>query len=263
MDLNKEIYLTKQEFSFTREENILLNLFIDYPQVLNILTRHKAFIVGGALTSVFSNTKINDLDIYFLSEEDLIQCEKELLNISRSKFQTKNATTFLHLINVPLQIIKKIIKTTVEDIFDEFDFTVCMASYSFEKREFIFHYDFFKHLAQRELTFNTNSKNPVHALLRVEKYKSRGFTFKQKELFKVIGNIVAMKINTNEEMASLLEGMYGESTKEIVKALRTPTLDKENFDLSKFLQILDDSYNHGSIALAKSSTITPLDDLPF
>ena len=107
MDLNKEIYLTKQEFSFTREENILLNLFIDYPQVLNILTRYKAFIVGGALTSVFSNTKINDLDIYFLSEEDLIQCEKELQNISRSKIQTKNATTFLHLINVPLQIIKK------------------------------------------------------------------------------------------------------------------------------------------------------------
>lgn len=262
MDLNKEIYLTKQEFSFTLEENVLLQTFVD-PYVYQVLYKHNAFLVGGAITSIFSNSKINDLDIYFRTEDDYNNCLNELLKISRAKHESNSAVTFPRLLNIPVQLIKKVIRPTIQEIFDEFDFTVCMGGYDFQKKEFVFHHDFFKHLAQRELVFNTKSKNPIHALLRVEKYKSRGYTFKQKELYKIIGCIIAMKITTNEDMASLLEGMYNSRVQSIVNNLRQPESLKEDFDFVKFLQLIEDSFYPAVELPTISSTTLFAEPLPF
>lgn len=260
MNLKKEVYLTQQELSYSQEENKLLSLFRGYEWCFKILSENNAFIVGGVLTSIFTNQVVNDIDVYFSCSEDLEKCQKDL-EYYRKPVLSKNAVNFRNILPVPLQLITKIIKPTIEDIFNEFDFTVCMAGFSCKEREFVFHYDFFKHLAQRELVFNVKSKNPVHALLRVEKYKKRGYTFKQKELYKIIGNIIAMKVNTNEEMISLIEGMYGSETRKIVKELKDPLLIKEPFDLGKFIDILNNSYREEELHMSPSPVL--VDDLPF
>lgn len=263
MNISKEIYLTKQELSFSLEENVLLHIFEDNRIVYETLCRNNAFLIGGALTSVFSNAKINDLDFYFPTIEDYDKCYTELMVLSRARYESNSAVTFPHLISVPLQLIKKVIKPTIEDIFNEFDFTVCMGGYNLKKREFVFHHDFFKHLAQRELVFNSNSKNPVHALLRVEKYKLRGYTFKPKELYKVIGTIIAMKITTNEQIASLFEGMYNSRTQKIVQQLKSPEFAKEEFDFTKFIEMIEDSFYPTVRGLNPIESISVAEVLPF
>src|SRR5690606_3144507 len=64
---------------------------------------------------------------------------------------------------------------TAQDIFNSFDFTVCMGAFDFETEEFIFHPDFFKHNSQRYLKFNTGTDFPVMSLLRVDKYRQKGY----------------------------------------------------------------------------------------
>lgn len=39
--------------------------------IWEVLKEHKAIIAGGAITSIFTNQPINDIDVYFRSEEDL------------------------------------------------------------------------------------------------------------------------------------------------------------------------------------------------
>lgn len=271
MNIEKEIYLTKQELSLTLEENILLKMFEANPTVYSILVKYNAFLVGGALTSLFSHATINDLDIYFSTEDDFLHCNEELSKHYRPFIKTNNATTYRHLTPVPIQLIKTVIKPTIQEIFNEFDFTVCMAGYSFAKKEFVFHHDFFKHLSQRMLVFNTNSKHVFHALLRVEKYKKRGYSFSRKELYKIIGCIIALKIETNEDLISLLQGMYGVENKKVINKLKEPELLKEQFNLATFLQIVEDSFYPVAAGLVYSPEtefaavplITITEPLPF
>ena len=117
------------------------------------LKKHKVFIAGGTITSLFNNQEINDIDLYFRSEESVM---KFISDIWEDQIwiasHTKKATQFTYPIgnkSINIQAIHFKYFGTPEDIFDTFDFTVCMGAFDFEKEEFVLHNDFLKHNSQR------------------------------------------------------------------------------------------------------------------
>ena len=57
--------------------------------VLAILAHEKCFIAGGALTSIFTGTQINDIDIYFRSRDSLDRVMQVFCDIKDKGFTVK------------------------------------------------------------------------------------------------------------------------------------------------------------------------------
>src|ERR1700687_4866948 len=149
--------------SYPRESALLADLIP--AQLTPILRSGNAFIAGGAVTSVFSSAKVNDLDVYFYSQADLskaIATIKPALDVLTGKtIDTDNALSFV-LNDRRIQFVK-VVTGTPSEVLAEFDFTVCQGAYlptEHKTSPFIFGKDFFLHLAQRRLVFNTTTKFP-------------------------------------------------------------------------------------------------------
>nr|WP_157808447.1 hypothetical protein [Brucella intermedia] len=84
-----------------------------------------AFVAGGAVTSVFTGAKINDVDLYFKSRRAFERAvydayEEGLWCVAASK----RAVTFADQSNNIAQLMYFDFFPTAEDIFKAFDFTV-------------------------------------------------------------------------------------------------------------------------------------------
>lgn len=240
MTLDTEVLKIREELSLQNEAKFILNQLGS--GTADILKKNKAILAGGAITSIFSGAPINDFDIYFPTIEDFTACNNELTTYHRraAKCKTGNAFTFTGIANVPVQLIQKIIVSSTVEIFDAFDFTIVCGAYDFANNKFIFHQDFYKHLAQRQLIYNPAAKWPIAALIRAEKYKKRGFNFSNKEFIKVIAKIISLDLKTNEDVAEQLKGMYGMGGSQIIERLKK---EKEQpFSLESFLDIINDPY---------------------
>lgn len=192
-----------------------------------------AWLAGGAITSIFTKQPIKDYDIYFKSnkafvdavykafEEDGLYC----LNVS------KRAVTFSRGSDI-LQFICCDFFETPQAIFDSFDFTVCMATLDLsEEGDFTFHEDFWKHNAQKYLSFNPKTKYPIASLLRVLKYQQRGYTISQGELLKIFLASSAIDINSWEKLEDAIGGIYGDKL-----AIET---EGEEFSISNAIERID------------------------
>ena len=56
-----------------------------------------------------------------------------------------------------------------------------MGAFDCGKGEFVFHDDFFKDIAQRRLCVNPSTSFPIISLLRIDKYKQRGYQISRKD----------------------------------------------------------------------------------
>ena len=191
-----------------------------------------AWLAGGAIVSTFTKQPVKDYDIYFKSKQafadavyaafdDYAYC----LNVS------KRAVTFSHAGNI-LQFICCDFFETPQDIFDSFDFTVCMAALDLsEEGDFTFHEDFWKHNAQKYLSFNPKTKYPIASLLRVLKYQARGYTIGPGELLKIFlaGNCI--DIGSWEKLNDAVGGIYGDTL-----ALKS---EGKDFSIPNAIELLD------------------------
>lgn len=169
-----------------------------------------AFIAGGSLTSVFTNSQINDVDIYFKSEKDFILAvgqayDEGLWCVAASD----RAVTFVKD-NCVVQLMHFDFFASAQDIFDAFDFTVAMAAYDIDKEEFVFHEDFLKHASQRFLRFHSGTRYPYGSLLRVLKYQQRGYTIGKGDLLRIGLSLQKVTLDTWEDLATAIGGQYGD-----------------------------------------------------
>jgi hypothetical protein len=136
------------EKMFLREARYLRDQAGD--AILSLMKDHKAFVAGGAITSVFSSSRINDFDLFF---PDYIALQgalySKLVEVAKKDGKTIETDSALSLMvnNHRLQLIKVAVGTP-EEIISDFDFTICQGAFHFA-RGFIFGDDFFQHLAQR------------------------------------------------------------------------------------------------------------------
>ncbi|MEZ0212465.1 MAG: hypothetical protein ACAH27_05875 [Xanthobacteraceae bacterium] len=172
--------------------------------------RRSAYIAGGAITSVFTGAKINDIDLYFKSKAafDLAvfqAYEEGMWCVSASK----RAVTFsLH--DEIVQMMHFDFFPTADDIFAAFDYTICMGAYDFDADEFVWHDDFLKHNSQRFLRFNAGTRFPLASAARVLKYQSRGYTIGKGDMMKIALAVRGVKIESWDDLKDQIGGAYGD-----------------------------------------------------
>lgn len=214
------------------EKNMLFNLIDN--KILELLKEEQCIIAGGCITSLFTRHKINDIDIYFRSKKSLI---KALLFLEKSSHLLKAFTdkaTLFETGGQDYQFIHFKFFDNAEEIFDTFDFTVCMGAYDFKTNEFIFHEDFLCHNSQRLIRFNSNTAYPLVSMLRLQKYKGKGYDVSKFESIKVGLAINKLKLDTYKKFKEAIGGMYGINYDEIFKDIK----DKEPFEIDKAIDIL-------------------------
>lgn len=206
-----------------------------------------AIIAGGTLTSIFSGKEVNDLDIYFKTPEQALEFARMMDDSSETIFFHNTDRSILikdFSINKDnggqdVQMIVYKFFPTVDDIFKAFDFTVNMAAAEFtlvdEECSFFFHFheDFFNHLAQRRLIFNTGTDYPLVSDIRVGKYEDKGYVISKKEKFKILLSVNKKKIDSWEILKDELGSMYGLNKNELFD-------EKIEFSLESAIEQLDD-----------------------
>lgn len=196
------------------------------------LTFDNAFIAGGAVTSAFTNSKINDVDVYFKSQRafeiGVYQAyEDGLWCVAASK----RAVTFVSGDTIA-QLMHFDYFPTAERIFEAFDFTVCMGALDLDagpktkwnpvtrnfdtigephpESGFILHPDFLKHNSQRFLKFNPGTRYPLASATRVLKYQQRGYTIGKGDMMKIALAVRGVRIESWEDLKDQIGGAYGD-----------------------------------------------------
>lgn len=178
-------------------------------ELVDMFKRYNVIIAGGLVTSLFTNKDINDVDVYFRSQDDAIGLISELYEDTQFVVaHTKKATLFA-IGEVSIQTIHFDYFRDVSDVFNAFDFTVCMGAYDFKNESFHLHKDFLKHNSQRLLKFNKDTAFPLISLLRVQKYEDKGYEISKPEMFRIAMTCMNLDINSYDELKEQLGGMYG------------------------------------------------------
>lgn len=260
------LHVFKKE-DFQREYDILCSFI---PKgVYDLLSKLDVKIAGGAITSLFSNSKVNDLDLYFPSWESLeifiaYMMDKNLLGgkydlTAQTNGWGNQKRTFRYFYNLDngqdpvLQCVAVDVFKTTEDIFSKVDFTINMGAFNFKDGVWEFDSNFLKHIAQRVLVVNHKTEYPIMSLLRSEKYKSRGYTISKKETMKLAMTIASLQIESWESAKSHLSGMYGMKLSDIFDETKPFSLD--------FLVECLDRLESGCQQIDKN--VTPVQPLPF
>lgn len=168
------------------------------------------FIAGGALTSVFSNKPISDIDIYFKSKEAFEDAIFDAYDDGLwAHAASDRSITFVDNGRV-VQFIYFEFFETAEAVFDAFDFTCCMAAWDIDAKDWVFHPDFMKHVAQRYLSFHPGTRFPFASLLRVAKYQQRGYSIGRGDLLQIALRCHQVPLTSWEDFAHAVGGQYGE-----------------------------------------------------
>jgi hypothetical protein len=195
--------------------------------------RKQIFVAGGAVTSVFTGAKINDVDVYFKSrrafETGVYQSyEDGLWCVAASK----RAVTFADQGGNIAQLMHFDYFPTAHDIFKAFDYTICMGALDLDagpktvynpgnlqfvtigdehpESGFVFHPDFLKHNSQRFLKFNAGTRYPLASAGRVLKYQQRGYTIGKGDIMKIALAVRGIDINSWDDLKDQIGGAYGD-----------------------------------------------------
>ena len=172
-----------------------------------------AFIAGGALTSAFTGSEIKDADMYFKSKAAFIDAVEQAYDEGLwCLAATDRAVTFARGESI-IQLMHFDFFATAQDIFDAFDFTVCMAAYDLDDEQFVFHDDFMKHAAQRFLRFHSGTRYPYGSLIRILKYQQRGYTIGKGDLLRIGLCCQRVTLESWDDLARAIGGQYGEKAK--------------------------------------------------
>jgi len=167
-------------------------------------------ICGGAINSIFTNAKINDLDFY-VTNSDKIPAAKEFLKFwfPDEEFKSSNATTYKRKVGTRVYTAQLITRFTgmPSDIFDNFDFTITQGAYLFWEERFEFGERFFPDLAKKQLVYGGNSKFPICAMYRTKKYQERGYNVPGSTIMHIALSIVRLEIKTYADLKEQLMGI--------------------------------------------------------
>lgn len=220
-------------YKYEFEKRKLYNYLGD--NLVDLFKENRCIIAGGTITSIFNNREINDIDVYFKSINDLENLLEDIWDSSQwIVSQTEKALMIKYNHDKLVQFIYFDFFEKTKKIFETFDFTVCMGAFDFEKEEFIFHDDFFKHNCEKLLKFNDKTSFPIVSALRVKKYEEKGYTVSKPEFIRIILSCMNMKIDSYDEIKKQLGGMYGINYDKYFKEI-----EKDEFSLEKIISILE------------------------
>lgn len=235
--------------SFEIEKNLIKKTIGE--DVYGLLKDTKCILAGGAITSIFSGAEVNDYDIYFTDKEGLSRLVTQVFGVSEEdhiqefdlivKFATNRSMLCIDKYSKnKLQFIHYKIFEHAQDIFKSFDFEHVMGAFDFATEEFVFHENFFKSLAQRNIVFNPNTDFPVVSLMRTNKYKERGYNISKAQMLRVAFTIASRNYDNWEKVKSECAGMYGIAPEDLFDETKPFSLEEVVRQLETV--VLNDSY---------------------
>lgn len=131
------------------------------------------WMAGGAIRNlVTQQPHTTDFDYFFKNQEQLNQWRADVEKIGAIKvFETENSISYTYQ-NITLQAVKIQFYTSLEEVIDSFDFTICQFGY--DGSQFVIgNYSlcdtFRKRLVLHKLTY------PVPTIRRLIKYTKQGY----------------------------------------------------------------------------------------
>lgn len=213
--------------------------------VIDAAKNSEAYLAGGALTSLFTDSKINDFDFYF---KDGNKCADFIESIQGSVvvLQVTKRSITLKENNIG-RIIQCIIFEYFDNaysIFDKFDFTINMCAFDFSQNTFYMDERFLTDLILRRLAINPNTLYPINTVFRIQKYKNRGYSISQEEILKLCILNSKQNIVTYGDLLDQISGIYGEEYLAIPKDKKEERIDLDNLELSHNNNCLCDDKSH-------------------
>jgi hypothetical protein len=203
-------------------------------ELFDSLSKIDCFLAGGAMVSIYNNKPVEDYDIYVKSPKDAFKIIRELEQMKFVCVAKTNRSALFCLGAEEDKILINLIFfhyfNNLQEVFNLFDFTVCMGGYDFKNKSFDFHPAFFRDNLLKRLFYSNKSKYPIGALIRIGKYRDKDFTISKKELLKIVLHCQKLEINTIEELEDQVGTIYGCNLKEIVG---------EEFDINDIIEKLD------------------------
>jgi len=183
----------------------------------------KCFIAGGAILSAVTKTDVSDYDIYPKSKEGMLEAiyylmEEEgcfIVNISDRAITLKsNDVKNDKDERVIVQVMMFDEFATADRIFEFFDFTVCMAAFDCDTKEYVFHPDFWIDVAGKTIRFNPKTRYPLNSMMRLGKYRAKGYTLPTSEMVRMSLTLMQSRLPTSwGELEAVIGGTYGQQIK--------------------------------------------------
>ena len=191
-------------------------------------------LIGGAVTSILTKKEINDFDIYFKDRDSFMMSLLDIRglkdNLPLDEYPDDVEINFQHLdqyefhyvchteksitfkpkySEVLFQLIHQNFYKDVNEVFNDFDFTINMVGYDFELDEVVVHPEAMLHLSQRILVTNSGTKYPLISVLRTNKYQERGYAISKKEMVKLLLAVSKLEFKSYEDVGKHIGGLYG------------------------------------------------------
>jgi len=183
----------------------------------------KCFVAGGAILSAVTKSDVSDYDIYPKSKEAMLETiyylmDEEgcfIVNIS-DRAVTLKSNTYKN--NKDERVIVQVMMfdefETADKIFEFFDFTVCMAAFDCDTKEYVFHPDFWIDVAGKTIRFNPKTRYPLNSMMRLGKYRAKGYTLPTSEMVRMSLTLMQSALPTSwDELEAVIGGTYGQQVK--------------------------------------------------
>ena len=219
MDITQTIkdYVAKEvEMSLPDVSTEAATIKNSIPDLLTDLAEdYDIVIAGGMVTSVFTKTPVNDIDLYIMKKEHIIPLLLEIMSNATIVSATTKSALFQHNGQF-INLIYFRAFDSIEDIFSSFDFTVVMGAYDIKNEKLVLHKHFLLDVARRTLSFNPNTAFPIVSMLRVGKYRDKGYSIRKNDYVSIVLRCMQLNISTYEELEEHIGGMYGINLSEVV-----------------------------------------------
>lgn len=200
------------------------------------------FVAGGALLSMATKSPVADYDLYLKNSKYLLEVVEYIRECGGYVIKfSNNAITFKlnekndkgERILVQLMYFKDF--ETAKDIFEVFDFSVCMAAFDCDTKKYHYGDTFWQDAASRTIRFNPKTRYPLNSMIRTIKYREKGFKFGKGEMTKIALAVAERGIpKTWDELTDAIGGTYGKELRFRIDE------DKTEFDLEHAYEILSD-----------------------
>lgn len=145
--------------------------------IMDEIEKH-CFFAGGCIRDLYTGNKIKDYDIFFKSKESA----EEILEMLRVDFRLDYEFLFesKHTFSIKVgddifQFCKPPYSGDPDEVISKFDYTNCMAYYSFSGKKITTTFDFEHAIQLKELVFNKKAYNPTIAVKRYSKFVDDGW----------------------------------------------------------------------------------------
>ena len=198
------------------------------------------FIAGGACRAAFAGEQISDLDIYFKNGESFTKFKAKIEEYYKPLFTSDNAISYETDNKLKFQLIKKIFDYP-ENVMAQFDFTICMCSYTPALDLIQMHDNFMEHVAGRMLVFNPDAKYPINSLFRAHKFIKKGYKISAIEWIKLGLKCNQLNLLNYAVLKEQLEGIDTVFLKNFTDNLKDKA--EKEYDFNEFMGMMDEYLN--------------------